>query len=575
MNESHSLTKSDNGRTECHLNQDEDQLIRHRSAYKFFRDVIDRDLKGSLVGDQRVRIVDLGFGSGYGCALLSVLTNSEIVGVDIAEECRDYARQRYWRHNVTYIVEDLGSFVSSMAQFDYVVSLGALENVEDSVDSIARLRFSKRVFVGVPCDEESGNIHHLITGITEREFDGLENCELFYKDIEGRIFAGDDWPGKADMIMVVISDPALPKVRDFFDFPIEPVVDNYLELESESQNQQKQYYYSSREDLLAAAERSVRHSDVVLDIGTGIVPMNYFRPSLHIMVEPWQEYSDILSYRHQGDKSVIVKRCDALSALESLADSSVDTVFLLDVIEHIEKEVGSRIIGESKRVAREQIVIFTPLGFMPQHVEAGGPDAWGLSGAEFQEHRSGWVPEDFEGDWVFHICEQYHYKDFKEEKLERPYGAFFAIYNCKSRTVARPKRLVDIRQPLPSEKEADQLKTNLNLVESELAANRGALAQRENELNACGKEVATCYATITNLSSELAGCGKEVAACYATIANMDIELASRAKEVAACYETIANLSNERDSLRSAMRTPVRTSIQMVAGKLRRVLRGSG
>lgn len=211
------------------------------------------------------------------------------------------------------------------------------------------------------------------------------------------------------------------------------------------------HYYSDVQSLLDVIDAAVIETDTVLDVGCGIVPMSYFRPKLHIMVEPWDEYSNVLNQRHADDKSVIILKMGALEALAALHDKSVDSVFLLDVIEHLEKEVGVKIIAEIERVARHQAVIFTPLGFMPQHMDAGEADAWGLSGGKMQEHKSGWLPEDFGACWEFHICENYHDKDFRGELLEKPYGAFFAIRNFQLSTFLPSLTIPDIRRPLPSE----------------------------------------------------------------------------------------------------------------------------
>lgn len=211
------------------------------------------------------------------------------------------------------------------------------------------------------------------------------------------------------------------------------------------------YEYDTPSELLAAVEKAIKETEVVADIGCGILPISYFRPKLHIMVEPWAEYADILSYRYSGDKSVIVLRAGAVEALQTFSANSVDSIFLIDVIEHLEKADGEKVIAECERVAREQVVIFTPLGFMPQSVEAGETDGWGLSGTSAQEHRSGWTPNDFGPAWSFHICKEYHRSDFKDEKLAHPYGAFFAICNLDAEPVTRPAALSDIRRPLPSE----------------------------------------------------------------------------------------------------------------------------
>lgn len=228
--------------------------------------------------------------------------------------------------------------------------------------------------------------------------------------------------------------------------------------------------YSDVQAVLDAANSAVIETEVALDLGCGIVPMNYFRPKLHIMVEPWEEYSNILNQRHSNDKSVLVLRLGALEALKALSDRSVDSIFLLDVIEHLTKDVGLSLIVEMERVARRQVVIFTPLGFMPQHMDAGEVDAWGLGGGEMQEHKSGWLPEDFGDAWEFHICETYHSKNFRGEVLDKPYGAFFAILNINEKIVHQTNSLSDIRRPLPSEVALERLQSTLSDIVNEKTA---------------------------------------------------------------------------------------------------------
>lgn len=224
------------------------------------------------------------------------------------------------------------------------------------------------------------------------------------------------------------------------------------------------YFFGTPLELETAIKIAVKETDVVLDIGCGIAPMNYFRPKLHLMVEPWKEYSDILTHRYSGDKSILIIRTGALEALRELADNSVDSIFLLDVIEHLEKEIGQQVIIETERVAREQIVIFTPLGFMPQHVESGEVDGWGLGGNGVQEHLSGWEPEDFGREWSFYICEGFHSVDFKNDPLEQTYGAFYAIRNFNEKATYVPGKISDFRRLLPSEVEAQKLREELQQI---------------------------------------------------------------------------------------------------------------
>ncbi len=234
------------------------------------------------------------------------------------------------------------------------------------------------------------------------------------------------------------------------------------------------HYLESPEELLSEIEKQVKETEIVVDIGCGIMPMNYFRPKLHVMVDLWKEYTDILTHRHADDKSVLVFQLGALAFLKGLTDNSVDSIFLLDVIEHIEKEEGFQIIKECERVAREQIVLFTPLGFFPQTIGEGEKDGWGLSGGPVQEHLSGWLPEDFPGGWSFYICNTFHRVDHHNTALEEPFGAFFAIRNFKEKSLITSTPMSDLRRPLPSE---------LALVEAEQELQRTQAQLREIQVH--------------------------------------------------------------------------------------------
>ncbi len=258
-------------------------------------------------------------------------------------------------------------------------------------------------------------------------------------------------------------------------------------------------YYNDVQSFLDAIDSTVAETDVVLDLGCGIVPMNYFRPKLHIMVEPWDEYSNVLRQRHADDKSVLIIKLGALEALSALHDNSVDSVFLLDVIEHLDKSVGFEVISEIERVAARQAIVFTPLGFMPQHMEAGEPDAWGLSGGEMQEHKSGWLPEDFDPAWEFHICETYHSKNFRGELLKTPYGAFFAVRNFEQVNHVPSSTISDIRRPLPSEVALQKLQISM----SELVEKNRILEDQRSEFDRVRSEIASAWAEIEAAKDEM------------------------------------------------------------------------
>ena len=171
--------------------------------------------------------------------------------------------------------------------------------------------------------------------------------------------------------------------------------------------------------------RIVLRTPIVLDIGCGIRPQSLFKPAVHICCEPHAEYLEALKDYFKGANAVLIPT-SAQDAVKWMPDKSVDSVFMIDFIEHIEKSEGEAILKECERIARQEIVVFTPLGFMPQHYEGNELDAWGLHGTRWQTHRSGWVPEDFPSWHVFGAA-RYHTVLDRATGEQRSYGAFWAI----------------------------------------------------------------------------------------------------------------------------------------------------
>ncbi|HTV42228.1 MAG TPA: class I SAM-dependent methyltransferase [Candidatus Sulfotelmatobacter sp.] len=64
-----------------------------------------------------------------------------------------------------------------------------------------------------------------------------------------------------------------------------------------------------------------------------------------------------------------------------------DAVIAMDVIEHLVKDDGLRLMQGMEKIARRKVVLFTPSGFLPQrHLEK----------ADLQEHLSGWEAAEME-----------------------------------------------------------------------------------------------------------------------------------------------------------------------------------
>ncbi len=186
----------------------------------------------------------------------------------------------------------------------------------------------------------------------------------------------------------------------------------------------------SRETLFPAVSQILDKVDTLLDIGCGIKPQNLVVPKVHICCEPYSEYVENLQQNVNAltDRSFLILQATWAEAVRVFPPKSVDTIYLADVIEHLDKEEGAQLLRETEKIARRQIAIFTPYGFMPQ-CHPDGVDAWGMNGGDWQEHKSGWLPEDFGPGWDFYACKDFHPNDHSGRPFEKPYGAFWAVRN--------------------------------------------------------------------------------------------------------------------------------------------------
>jgi ubiquinone/menaquinone biosynthesis C-methylase UbiE len=71
-------------------------------------------------------------------------------------------------------------------------------------------------------------------------------------------------------------------------------------------------------------------------------------------------------------------RCDVRRL--PFKEKSFDVVLLLQLVEHLTKEEGLKLIDEAQKTARKQVIIGTPVGFL-----------------ELGFHLSGWQPDEFRG----------------------------------------------------------------------------------------------------------------------------------------------------------------------------------
>lgn len=464
----------------------EDEMIRHFSSYQFFCDIISRDILSS--DSNGISILDVGSGCGYGSFMLSKVKNvTRVTGVDVSPECKEYSEKNFWSSNIEYITEDAAFCIGKDQEYDYITSRGVLEHILDGIEIIGKSKFLKRLIFDVPYDEKPGNKHHSIIGIKEENFRYFNNLEFFYEGLDGTIYDVVNKPENVNMILLVQSAPEIQPVSKMFKFPIPPASMDDIKMalltKSEIDSGGRQvYFYDNPSFFIEQVKRYIEKNETVLEIGPGIKPMDFYRPKLHILVEPFQEYVEILEYRYANVKSVIIISAMAQEMVPRFGTNSVDSVFMLDFIEHTQKSEGIDILRHAERIARRQVVIFTPLDFIPQDGNHDKKDAWGLSGAEYQKHLSGWVPTDFKGEWFFHICKKFHTVDGYGNKIMPPHGAFFAIKTLRDKPTLVPETLSDIRYPLPSEILLDEARSELSSTHAQLTETQLELASTRDQL---------------------------------------------------------------------------------------------
>jgi ubiquinone/menaquinone biosynthesis C-methylase UbiE len=131
----------------------------------------------------------------------------------------------------------------------------------------------------------------------------------------------------------------------------------------------------------------IRKSEVILDVGCGRPGWSWIRlvgrRRLDAGVGIDRSWSSLTG------ESTDIRWGSYLLATGSalpIGDKAVDTVIALDFIEHLSKAEGALALDEFLRVARDEVVVVTPNGFLPQSADE---NPW-------QEHLSGWTIEELE-----------------------------------------------------------------------------------------------------------------------------------------------------------------------------------
>lgn len=145
----------------------------------------------------------------------------------------------------------------------------------------------------------------------------------------------------------------------------------------------------NHKDLIGAINGLLMNYCTVLDVGCGVgVTLKEFCCPIKIGVDAHRPYLENAKFGEQFIKiNFMAERLN-----EIFLPNSMDSVTLIDVIEHFEKEVAFQVLSQVEEIAAKRVIVFTPRGFF-QQIEV---DHYGLGGERFQRHRSGWEVEDFQ-----------------------------------------------------------------------------------------------------------------------------------------------------------------------------------
>lgn len=139
------------------------------------------------------------------------------------------------------------------------------------------------------------------------------------------------------------------------------------------------------DEYARALRTATRGCTSLLDVGCGAQSplQNVARRMTHsVGVDAWQPVLDNSQRLGVHDEHVC---CDARELRGHFAPRSFDCVAATDLIEHLERADGLRLLDDMEAIARKRVVIFTPNGFLEQEP---------YDGNEFQRHLSGWATDE-------------------------------------------------------------------------------------------------------------------------------------------------------------------------------------
>jgi hypothetical protein len=137
------------------------------------------------------------------------------------------------------------------------------------------------------------------------------------------------------------------------------------------------------------------NSKTVIELGSMFFEkLSHVSPTVEtrVGIEIWEPYlkSEVDHFGKPVFKDCIKIHGDVLNYRNLVKDYTFDTVMIVDVLEHFDKDVAFELINDLKEDFNK-IILMVPSGEFPQDVDHSG-----FGAHEYQKHRSYWYQSDIE-----------------------------------------------------------------------------------------------------------------------------------------------------------------------------------
>jgi len=132
-----------------------------------------------------------------------------------------------------------------------------------------------------------------------------------------------------------------------------------------------------------ALRKALLGCESVLDVGCGVSPaIRQLGVSRAVGIDGYQPSVDRAKQLNTHDEMI---HGDVRELDRYFHKKQFDACVALDVIEHLIKPDGVRLMENMEKIAAKKVIFFTPCGFLPQRQSAND---------DLQEHLSGWEPAE-------------------------------------------------------------------------------------------------------------------------------------------------------------------------------------